>query len=132
MANKKKVVIKFHKQLILQLYGYIVFIPYFFAFKSLQKEYNDIDLVIFISGIIFLAIILLVNHLDPVARVTSEKFYLYYSFKNRPVILNKKDYNSHKRVNRTLVLLTFGEKVYEIKLSSFEQKKFLSLLEEIN
>lgn len=132
MNNKIKKVRKFHKPYILQFYGYLVFIPFYFSFSSLKDNYNTVDFVIYIIGLLFVLSILLINHLEPVIRVTDKKVLLYNRFHNRPTTLLIKDFNSYKIINKRLIIIMFNNTKYEVKLNIVDMKKFITFLEDIN
>lgn len=129
--NKKKV-IKFHKLYIVQIYGYLALIPFYFSFLALKENFNKIDIILFSMGLFFLIILLLVNQLEPVVRVTEHKIVLYNKFNNRPVTLLKSDYISYIQKNSRLIVITFRENNYEIKLNKKELNNFIDMLKGIN
>lgn len=128
----KNRVVKLHKLIILQLYGYLALIPLVFALISLLDSYTIKDLIIYSIGAIFILVLLLINHLEPVARITADKILLYNTFNNRPVVLLKSNFNSYEKINNTLIKFTFNKINYELKLRKKELIKFLQILEEIN
>ncbi len=128
----KNSVIKLHKLIILQIYGYLALIPLVFAFISLLENYNIKDLIIYSIGAIFILVLLIINHLEPVARITVDKILLYNTFNNRPLVLLKSNYNSYEKINNRLIKFTFNKTDYELKLNKNELIKFIQILEEIN
>lgn len=125
-------VIKFHKLYIVQIYGYLALIPFYFSFQALRINYQLVDLIFFAAGLLFLSVLLLVNHLEPVVRVTKDKIILYNKFHNRATMLLKDNYISYKTVNSRMIIVTFINGKYEIKLNVKDIKKLKSILEEIN
>ncbi|QEN05514.1 hypothetical protein EW093_12575 [Thiospirochaeta perfilievii] len=130
--GKKDNVIKFHKVIGLQLYGYLAMIPFLFALLTLINNYKLSSLIQYSIGLIFILVLLLINHLDPEARVTKDKILLYNTFHNHPVVLYKKDFVSYEKINSRLVKFTFNNKSYELKLNKRELIKFVSILEDLS
>jgi hypothetical protein len=132
MSSRDKKVIKYHKPLILQIYGYLAIIPFCFAFLALMDDFQLVDLMIFSIGLTFVLALLLVNHLEPVVRVTEYKVILYNKFHNRPTTLLIDNYINYTLVNSRHIIVTFADVKYEIKLNRSDMKKFIIFLEEIN
>lgn len=129
MANNN--VIKFKKLIIVQLYGYMAFIPFVFAFLSLLKEHSIVDIIIFSASIITLIILLITNHIEPSVKITEDNIILYNKFKNRPVILKKSSLTDIYKVNSRLSIIKFNRQSYEIKLEKNSMKKFIKIMEEL-
>ena len=128
--NSKK--IKFHKQLILKLYGFLAIIPFIFALFPLLNGTRQFDKIIFSIGATFIILLQLTNILEPVAIITQDKIFLNNTFQNKPIILLKKDFESYKKISENLVSLTFNKKNYELKLSKKELKIFINLIKEFS
>ncbi|MGL1890320.1 MAG: hypothetical protein OCD02_01780 [Spirochaetaceae bacterium] len=121
---------KFHKPITIQLYGYLALIPFIFALFPILESKNRIDIILYSIGISFMLIILVLNHLSPMIRVTSEKLILYNTFSNRPITHLRKDITQIKKIKNSLILLTIGTKSIEIRLSSKKANKLITILEE--
>lgn len=132
IGNGKKRNIKFHKVLTIQLYGYLALIPFVFAFFSILENYTLVDIILFSSGLTFLLVLLLVNHLDPLVRIDDERIILYNKYNNRPVILFKKNYVSYEKINSSYIKLNFKNNNFDLKLRKTDQKKFIKILEDLN
>lgn len=128
----KKKIIKLHKLLIIQLYGYLALIPLAFALISLLENYTLTDLIIFSVGALFISVLLLINHLEPIVRITDDKILLYNSFNNRPVVLRKSNFDSYEKINNRMIVMMFNNKKYELKLNKNDLIKLIEILEEIN
>lgn len=129
---KKNKTNKYFKQYILQMYGYLALIPFVFGFLSLKNDFTIIDIIIFSSGLLFVLILIIINHLEPTIRVTEEKIILYNTFNNRPITLLINDYISYTKINNCKIILNFIDNNYEIKLNRTDIKKFIMFLEEIS
>lgn len=116
----------------MQVYGYLILIPFYFGFLALRNNYNTTDIVFFTIGLLFVLLLLLVNHIEPVVRVTEHKVLLYNIFNNKPTKLLIKDFKSFSKVNKGTVNVIFNSGKFEIKLNKRDMKKFIKFLEDIN
>lgn len=129
-SKRKSSVVNFYKLFIIQSYGYMAFIPFVFAFFTLSKKYNLGDIILFSIGVIFVAILLLINHLEPSVKVTPLRVILFSIDRNRPIILQRKDLTEIVRVKSRSAILYFGKLKYEVKLSKKNIDRLINILEE--
>lgn len=131
-SQKKRGVVNFYKVIIIQLYGYLALVPFVFAFFSLIKKSTIIDIVIFSAGIIFVLILLLVNHLEPLLKITPGRIILFSIDRNKPVIMLRKDLKDIYRINKNTAKLSFTNNQYEIRLRKKRIDLLMSVLKEQN
>lgn len=129
-SQKKSNVVNFYKIFIMQTYAYLAFVPFIFAFFSLLKKHNTIDIIIFSVGVIFLILLLLLNHLEPAIKITPLRIILFSIDRNRPIILKRDELKKIKRVNNRLAIIYFHKSSYEIKLGKKKMDLFIKILEE--
>lgn len=125
-------VVKYHKPYLMQVYGYLILIPFYFGYLGLRNKYTTTDIIFFTLGFLFVLILLLVNHIEPVVRVTEHKVLLYNIFHNKPTKLLIKDFESFSIKNKGTVNVIFNSSKFEIKLNNRDMKKFIKFLEEIS
>lgn len=133
MASKRKRgVTNFYKKIIIQVYGYLALIPFIFAFFSLIKRNNLLDIVIYSAGVIFIFTLLLINHLEPLIKITPGRIILFSIDRNKPVILLRKDLKDIYRINNNTARLSFKDNHYEIRLGKKKLDLLFSILKEQN
>lgn len=128
--SKNKGVINFYKLLIIQIYGYMALIPTIFAFFSLLKKNSLKDIVVFSIGLIFIIVLLVINHLEPSIRITPKRIILFNIDRNKPIIIYKANIKKIDKINSRLAKLYIKNKFYEIKLSRKQMVRFINELEE--
>lgn len=128
--NKK--VVKYYKPYIIQLYGYLALIPFYFGFLTLKENFSIIDLVIFSLGLFFVVLLLFVNHIEPVIRVTEHKILLYNKFHNKPTKLFINDFESYSLISPRNISIIFRGSKYDVTLNLKDMKKFINFLEKID
>lgn len=121
----------YRKLYIVQCYGYIAFIPFLFAFFTLIKERNKVDMVIFFLTLGALVIVILINHITPVLKISSNNIIIYNTFRNRPTRLSKKGIQSIYKVNKTESIINHYGTTYVIKLNRKNMEEFIYIIKEL-
>lgn len=131
MESRKTRVINFRKLFIIQAYGYLALIPIIFSLFSLIRDFRLRDIILFVSGVIFLLVLLIMNHLEPSIRLTPNRVILFNIDRNKPIIINKKNIVKIDKINPRLSKLYIDKiKFYEIKLSAKQMNRFLKEMKE--
>lgn len=130
-SSEDKRVINFKKLFIIQIYGYLALIPIIFSIFSLIRSYRIRDILVFSIGLIFILVLLIMNHLEPSIRLTPNRVILFNIDRNKPIIINKINIFKLDKINPRLAKLYVDKnKFYEIKLSARQMTRFLKEMEE--
>lgn len=128
-TSKNSEVVNFYKLFIIQTYGYLALIPFIFGFLSLYRERSARDIFVFLIGLIFILVLLILNHLEPSIKITENRVILFNIDRNKPIILIKKNITKIEKINDRLAKLYIGSKFYEIRLSRKQLRRFLNIME---
>lgn len=128
-TSKNNGVVNFYKLFIIQIYGYLALIPFIFGFLSLYRGHSTRDIIVFLIGLLFILVLLVLNHLEPLIKITENRIILFNIDRNKPIILIKKNITKIVKINDRLAKLYIGSKFYEIRLSRKQLKRFLQLME---
>jgi hypothetical protein len=132
ISQKRKKVYNYYKLLIIQLYGYLAITPFIFAFFSIIKKYSLIDITIFATGLFFILILLLINHLEPSVKITPRRVILFNIDRNIPIIIYKNRIKSIKKINELTIEIHTNNKSYQLKLRKKQVDHFLNVLKELS
>lgn len=127
---KDRVRLKVKKPFIVRFYGYSAYIPFYFAYLSIRGDFSLLDRLLFVSGLLFLTIFLIINQIEPIMVLTVDKFFFYNRFRNKTgveLVTNLKEY---KLIDNNRICFIFDNKNYEVRSSKSNIKRIITLLEE--